>query len=67
MTQPPSFDAETLVLLSAAYDKVVTALHGKGQCMPDPAIVAKHIIGLASEGERDPDKLCQGALARLAA
>ena len=36
-----------------------------GQPAPVREMIAKHIIYLAAGGERDPDKLCEGALARL--
>ena len=53
-----SFDPETIAVLVAAYEDAI-----KGQSPAAREIIAKHIIELASEGERDPYKLCQGALA----
>lgn len=53
-----SFDPETIAVLVAAYEDAI-----KGQSLAAREIIAKHIIELASEGERDPYKLCQGALA----
>jgi len=58
-----TFDPDALDKLTAAYAKATAQLNGNA----DPETVAKYIIALASEGERDPDRLCQGALARLAA
>jgi hypothetical protein len=52
------FDPDTIAVLTAAYEDAI-----KGQSTTAREIIAKHIIELASEGERDPYKLCQGALA----
>jgi hypothetical protein len=60
-----TFDAQTTALLGAAYDKVIAEMRDRGQPELVREIIAKHIIELASNGERDIDKLCQGALARL--
>lgn len=60
-----SFDPATIAQLSAAYDKVLAHLNGKARDPADHEIAAKHIIALAAAGERDPDRLCQGTLARL--
>jgi hypothetical protein len=64
---PPgsTFDAQTTALLGAAYDKVIAGMHDRGQPELVREIIAKHIIELATNGERDIGKLCQGALARL--
>ena len=60
MFSPPGtvFDPDTLAVLTAAYEKAVQEQAGSLH-----ETVAKHIIELASEGERDPDRLCHGALA----
>ena len=61
MVPPPdttTFDPETIAVLTAAYQNAI-----KGQSAAVREIIAKHIIALASEGERDPHKLCEGALA----
>jgi hypothetical protein len=60
MFPPPGtvFDPDALVVLTAAYKKAV-----RGQAASLHETVAKRIIELASEGERDPDQLCHGALA----
>ena len=60
MFPPPvtMFDPEAIAVLTAAYQK---AIDGKSASVH--GIIAKRIIELASEGERDPDKLCHGALA----
>ena len=60
MLSPPDtvFDPDALAVLTAAYEKAVREQGGSLQ-----ETIAKRIIELASEGERDPDRLCQGALA----
>jgi hypothetical protein len=52
------FDHHALVVLAAAYNKAI-----EGQSGSVHEDIAKRIIELASQGERDADKLCQGALA----
>ena len=52
------FDPKTIAVLTTAYDKAI-----EGQPAAVRQIIAKRIIELASEGERDTDKLCQRALA----
>jgi hypothetical protein len=53
-----AFGPETIAVLTTAYERAIdsnpTSAH---------EAIARRIIELASEGERDPDKLCQGALA----
>ena len=61
MFPPPctTFDLQTVAVLIVAYDNAI-----KAQPTSVHESIAKHIIELASEGERDPHKLCLGALAR---
>src|SRR5262245_10165354 len=61
-----SFDGETVRLMGIAFE---TAL-GSLRATPDPAdpvreAVARKIIELAKAGERDPERLCDGALKDL--
>ena len=58
------FNGETLQSMTAAYDAAVEKLQLKST---DPLTgkLAATIAALASEGERDPDKLCERALAQL--
>jgi hypothetical protein len=58
------FNAATLQSMTAAYDAAVEKLHLKSS---DPLTgkLAATIAALASEGERDPGKLCERALAEL--
>lgn len=57
-----SFDPETISLLAAAYDKATAELHER---KPAREVVAKRIIALAINGERDPDRLYKSALLAL--
>ncbi len=59
------FDPETVKLLSDAYDKARKSLHDTGQPYIVNEIIAERIISLAKQGERDPDRLCKGALTAL--
>jgi hypothetical protein len=52
------FGPEATAALALAYRKAI-----EGQPLAVHEIIAKRILELASEGERDPDKLCHGALA----
>jgi hypothetical protein len=60
-----AFDPKTVKLLSDAYDKARKSLHDTGQPYIVNEIIAKRIISLAKQGERDPDHLCKGALTAL--
>ena len=64
---PPAcaFDSEVAAVLLAAYDKAILGLNDKGQPSLVREIIAKRIIEIGAGGERDPDKLCETALARL--
>jgi hypothetical protein len=59
------FDPETVQTLCEAYEKARKALHDTGQPAIVNEIIARRIIALAEKGERDPDRLCAGALAAL--
>lgn len=60
-----AFDPEAIEALSAAFDKAVADLDKNGQPKIVREVIAKRIIALAREGERDADRLCAGALASL--
>ena len=60
-----SFDPETVKVLCDAYDKASRSLHDNGQPDIVKEVIARRIISLAKKGERDPDRLCAGALAAL--
>jgi hypothetical protein len=65
------FDAEDMQILSAAFDKAWEAVQASGVIYPKDkvelvrAILAKHIIAAAKDGERDHSKLRDGALLAL--
>ena len=59
------FDTATLILLSEAYDKAVVSLHDAGQPSIVRETMAVRIFDLAAGGERDVERLCQGALIAL--
>jgi hypothetical protein len=71
--QSTTFNPETLHLLGSALDDawqrlevrngVRVHLNGSGDAVR--TILAKHIIAMAEQGERDRQRLIEGALARL--
>jgi hypothetical protein len=57
------FDPETARLLGVAFEMaLVTLQHAEGPVAPTRDAVAQKIIELAKAGERDPERLCDGAL-----
>ena len=66
------FDAEDMQILGAAFDKAWEAVQASGVIYPEDkvelvrAILAKHIIAAAKDGERDHGRLRDGALIALA-
>lgn len=60
-----AFDPETIQALCAAYDKAKKELHDTGQPDVVREVIASKIIKLAETGERDPDRLCSGALSAI--
>lgn len=60
-----SFDADVTRLLGQAFDQACAELHDNGQPFVVKEVIAKRIIELASEGERDPVKLSKVALTSL--
>jgi len=65
------FDAEDMQILGAAFDKAWEAVQASGVIYPNDkvelarAILAKHIIAAAKDGERDHSRLRDGALLAL--
>jgi hypothetical protein len=59
-----TFDAATLKAMTAAYDAAVAKLNIKADD-PRTSNIAARIAALASEGERDHNKLCDQAIAGL--
>ena len=60
-----AFDRETVETLCDAYEKARKSLHDTGQPQIVNEIIAQRIIALAEQGERNPDRLCAGALIAL--
>ncbi len=59
------FEPEDLEKLTAAFELAFSKLGLSDRRDPLAVVVAKFIIELAKEGERDPDALCEGALELL--
>jgi hypothetical protein len=54
---------ETIRLMGIAFETAIQALHQGGVVDPPREAIARAIIGFAKAGERDPDRLCDLALA----
>ena len=57
-----AFGPEDVANLTAAFEAALSRLGLVDRGDPLTTAVAKAIIELAKEGERDPEKLCDGAL-----
>jgi hypothetical protein len=60
-----SFDPQTLVVLEAAFDEAWLTLKAIGNSTVKPDELARCMLRLAMEGERDPVRLHDGALKGL--
>jgi hypothetical protein len=64
------FDADTIRLLTAAFEEAWSSLHSNGLRFRSEAdtrdLLAQAVIQLAGQGERDRGRLRDGALAHLA-
>jgi hypothetical protein len=60
-----SFDPQTLALLEAAFDEAWLTLKDFGNRTVKPDELARAVLRLAMEGERDPIRLHDKALERL--
>src|SRR5262249_30005791 len=60
-----AFGPEDVANLTAAFEAALTRLGLIDRGDPLTTVVAKAIIQLAKEGERDPKKLCDGAVSIL--
>jgi hypothetical protein len=60
-----SFDPQTLQLLEAAFDEAWLTLKSIGNTTVKPDELARWVLHLAMEGERDPARLHDGALKGL--
>ena len=57
-----SFDPQTLVILETAFDEAWLTLKAVGNWTVRPDELARSVLRLAMEGERDPVRLHDGAL-----
>jgi hypothetical protein len=60
-----SFDPQTLLLLETAFDEAWLTLKFVGNKTVKPDELARSVLRVAMEGERDPIRLQEGALERL--
>ena len=60
-----SFDPQTLVLLEAAFDEAWLTLKSIGNTTVRPNVLARSVLRVAMEGERDPVRLHDEALKGL--
>jgi hypothetical protein len=60
-----SFDPQTLVVLEAAFDEAWLTLKAVGNQTVRPDELARSVLRLAMDGERDPVRLHDGALRGL--
>ncbi|HML07744.1 MAG TPA: hypothetical protein VK430_06400 [Xanthobacteraceae bacterium] len=60
--QSGSFDPQTLVVLEAAFDEAWLTLKAAGNTTVRPDELARSLLRLAMEGERDLVRLHDGAL-----
>ena len=60
-----SFDPQTLVVLETAFDEACLTLKSIGNTTVKPDELARSVLRLAMEGERDPERLHDGALTGL--
>ncbi len=60
-----AFDPQTLVILEAAFDEAWLTLKSAGNTTVKPDELARALLRLAMEGERDPVRLHDGALEGL--
>jgi hypothetical protein len=60
-----SFDPPTLIILEAAFDEAWLTLKAIGNTSIKPDELARSVLRLAMEGERDPVRLHDGALQAL--
>jgi hypothetical protein len=60
-----SFDPQTLLLLEIAFDEAWLTLKSFGNKTIKPDELARSVLRVAMEGERDPIRFQDGALERL--
>ena len=60
-----SFDPQMFVVLETAFDEAWITLKSIGNTTVKPDELARSVLRLAMEGERDPERLHDGALKGL--
>jgi hypothetical protein len=60
-----AFDPETVAVLCVAYDRARKSMHDTGQPRLVYEVIARRIVKLAEQGERDPDRLCADAISAI--
>ncbi len=60
-----SFDPQTLIVLEAAFDEAWLTLKAIGNRTVKPDELARYVLRLAMDGERDPVRLHDDALTGL--
>ena len=60
-----AFGPQEIALLAAAFQDALGKVRMVDRSDGATEIIAKHIIELAKQGERDPIRLCDGALQAL--
>ncbi|MGB6537634.1 MAG: hypothetical protein WBF58_16925 [Xanthobacteraceae bacterium] len=63
--QTHAFDPQTLIVLETAFDEAWLTLKSIGNSSIKPDELARAMLRLATEGERDPVRLHDGALRGL--
>jgi hypothetical protein len=58
----PVFEPEEVTAIAAAFEAALSKLRLTDRKDPMTMTIAKLIIQLAKDGERDPQRLCDGAL-----
>jgi hypothetical protein len=58
----PVFEPEDVTAIAAAFEAALSKLRLTDRKDPMTMTIAKLIIQLAKDGERDPQRLCDGAL-----
>jgi hypothetical protein len=59
------FDPETMRVMGVAFEICCSALKLEGRDSVAREALAKRIIALAQQGERNPDRICERVLADL--
>ena len=70
IVQPDGFDQDTILTLATAYDRALAALDAVDGAATVSAAAARHrlarqIVQMGRQGERDPDRLQLGVLTEL--